>query len=99
MIVPIANYVFSRDYGLLLKMAKHNSLVCFVDMEHGKEGTPRDVARTTYSPDWVPEIVQVGSRGITHVWAESMEDFIVGCEACNLEWLVPPTTNPLPTKP
>jgi hypothetical protein len=33
--------------------------------------------------------VQVVSRGVVHFWAQSLEEFIVGCEQCNLEWLVP----------
>jgi hypothetical protein len=90
MIVPTANYPTSRDYGRLWELAHTAAIVCIVDMEHGKPGTCRDIARSVHSPEWSPELVQVGSRGIGHVWAESLEAFIAGCEQCNLEWLVPP---------
>lgn len=91
MIVPTANYPTSRDYRQLWELAHTAAIVCIVDMDHGKPDTCRDIARTVYSPEWSPELVQVGSRGIGHVWAESLETFIAGCEQCNLEWLVPPT--------
>jgi len=90
MIVPTANYPTSRDYRQLWKLAHTAAVVCIVDMDHGKPDTCRDIARTVHSPEWSPELVQVGSRGIGHVWAESLEAFIAGCEQCNLEWLVPP---------
>jgi hypothetical protein len=90
MIVPTANYPTSRDYRQLWELAHTAAVVCIVDMDHGKPDTCRDIARTVHSPEWSPELVQVGSRGIGHVWAESLEAFIAGCEQCNLEWLVPP---------
>jgi hypothetical protein len=90
MIVPTANYPTSRDYRQLWELAHTAAIVCIVDMDHGKPDTCRDIARTAHSPEWSPELVQVGSRGIGHVWAESLEAFIAGCEQCNLEWLVPP---------
>jgi hypothetical protein len=90
MIVPTANYPTSRDYRQLWELAHTAAIVCIVDMDHGKADTCRDIARTVHSPEWSPELVQVGSRGIGHVWAESLEAFIAGCEQCNLEWLVPP---------
>lgn len=93
MIVPYAHYPASRDYRLLWELAHHHSIICIVDMEHGKPDSPRDIARTTHSPEWSPELVQVGSRGIGHVWAESADEFIAGCHACNLEWLVPPSNS------
>jgi hypothetical protein len=90
MIVPTANYPTSRNYRQLWELAHTAAVACIVDMDHGKPDTCRDIARTTHSPEWSPELVQVGSRGIGHVWAESLEAFIAGCEQCNLEWLVPP---------
>lgn len=90
MIVPTANYPTSRDYRQLWELAHTAAIVCIVDMDHGKPDTCRDIARTVHSPEWSPELVQVGSRGIGHVWAKSLDAFIAGCEQCNLEWLVPP---------
>jgi len=90
MIVPTANYPTSRDYRQLWELAHTAAVVCIVDMDHGKPDTCRDIARTVHSPECSSELVQVGSRGIGHVWAESLEAFIAGCEQCNLEWLVPP---------
>ena len=90
MIVPTANYTISRDYGQLWELAHTAAIVCIVDMEHGKPGTCRDIARTTYSPDYEPKLVQVGSRGIGHVFAFNVVEFIAQCKQCNLEWLVPP---------
>jgi hypothetical protein len=90
MIVPTANYPTSRDYRQLWELAHTAAIVCIVDLDHGKADTCRDIARTVHSPEWSPELVQVGSRGIGHVWAESLEAFISQCEQCNLEWLVPP---------
>lgn len=89
MIVPYAHYPLSKDYRMLWNLAQRHSIVCIVDMEHGKPGTARDITSTTHSPDWSPKLVQVGSRGIGHVWAESVDEFVAGCEACNLEWIVP----------
>jgi len=96
MIVPTANYPTSRDYRQLWELAHTAAIVCIVDMDHGKPDTCRDIARTVHSPEWSPELVQVGTRGIGHVWAESLEAFIAGCEQCNLEWLVPPAALPAP---
>ena len=76
MIVPTADYLTSRDYRQLWGLAHTAAIVCIVDMNHGEPGTCRDIARTTYSPDYSPELVQVGSRGIGHVWAESLDAFI-----------------------
>ena len=90
MIVPTANYPTSRDYTQLWRLAHTAAIVCIVDMDHGKPGTCRDIARTVYSPDQLQEMVQVLSRGIGHICAESLEAFIAQCEHCNLEWLVPP---------
>jgi hypothetical protein len=90
MIVPIANYQTSRDYHKLWELAHHASIVCIVDHEPGKPETCRDIAHTTHSPEWSPDVVQVGSRGRGSVWAESLEEFVAGCTLCNLEWLVPP---------
>ena len=90
MIVPTANYPTSRDYCQLWELAHTAAIVCIVDMEHGKPGTCRDIARTTYSPDYMPKLVQVGSRGTSHVFAFNVVKFIAQCKQCNLEWLVPP---------
>lgn len=95
MIVPYAGYQTFRDYRKLWELAHIASIVCIVDMEHGEPNTCRDIARTIYSPDWSPELVQVGSRGVGHVWAKSIEQFIAQCEACRLEWLVPPQVDTL----
>jgi len=92
MIVPIANYQTSRDYPRLWELAHHASIVCIVDFKHGTDDPIicRDIAHTTYSPEWSPKVVQVGSRGRGNVWAESLEEFVAACTLCNLEWLVPP---------
>lgn len=89
-IVPTANYPTSRDYGQLWELAHTAAIVCIVDMDHGKPGTCRDITRTAYSPDYEPKLVQVGSRGSSHVFAFNVVEFIAQCEQCNLEWLVPP---------
>ena len=90
MIVPTANYPTSRDYGRLWDLAHTAAIACIVDMYPGRSGTRRDIASTTHSPDYLPNLVQVGSQGIIYVWAESLKAFIAQCEHCNLEWLVPP---------
>jgi hypothetical protein len=90
MIVPIANYQTSRDYRQLWTLAQTAAIVCIVDFQPGKPRTCRDIASTIHSPEYSPELVQVSSRGIGHIWAESVESFIAQCEHCNLEWLVPP---------
>ena len=90
MIVPTANYPTSRDYTQLWELAHTAAIVCIVDMDHGRPDTCRDIARTIHSPDQLHEMVQIGSRGVGHVCAESLEAFIAQCEHCNLEWLVPP---------
>jgi hypothetical protein len=90
MIVPIANYQTSRDYRQLWTLAQTAAIVCIVDFQPGKPRTCRDIASTIHSPEYSPELVQVSSRGIGHIWAESVESFIAQCEHCNLEWLMPP---------
>jgi hypothetical protein len=90
MIVPFAEYKTSRDYRNLWELAHIASIVCIVDKKDGKRSTRRDLARTLYSRDWKPELVQVGSQRVKHVWAKSLEQFIAQCEACSLEWLIPP---------
>ena len=96
MIVPTANYPTSRDYAQLWELAHTAAIVCIVDMEHGEPDTCRDIAGTIYSPEWSPKLVQVGSRGIGHVYAESLEKFMIQCKRCNLEWLVPPAPAVVP---
>jgi hypothetical protein len=97
MIVPIANYPTSRDYRQLWTLAQTAAIVCIVDFQPDKPRTCRDIASTIHSPEYLPELVQVSSRGIGHIWAESVESFIAQCEHCKLEWLVPPAA-PLPLK-
>jgi hypothetical protein len=88
MIVPTANYPTSRDYHQLWKLTHAAAIVCIVDCDPGKSDC-RDIARTAHSPDDLPQLVQIGSRGACYVWAETIEDFIAQCQQCNLEWLVP----------
>jgi hypothetical protein len=88
MIVPTANYPTSRDYHQLWKLTHTAAIVCIVDCDPGKSDC-RDIARTAHSPDDLPQLVQIGSRGACYVWAETIEDFIAQCQQCNLEWLVP----------
>ena len=89
MIVPLANYSTSRDYRRLWELAHDHSIVCVVDYEPGIPVTCRDIATTGYSKECNPDVVKVSSRGIGHIWAESIEQFIAQCEHCNLEWLQP----------
>ena len=89
MIVPLANYSTSRDYRRLWELAHDHSIVCVVDYEPGIPDTCRDIAATAYSTERKPDMVQVSSRGIGRIWAESIEEFIAQCEHCNLEWLQP----------
>ena len=89
MIVPLANYSTSRDYRRLWELAHDHSIVCVVDYLPGIPDTCRDIAATRHSKEWDPDVVQVSSRGIGRIWAESIEQFIEGCEHYNLEWLQP----------
>ena len=89
MILPLANYSTSRDYRRLWELAHDHSIVCVVDYEPELHDIYRDIATTTYFPEWSPDVMQVCSRGIGHIWAQSIEEFIEGCEDCNLEWLQP----------
>ena len=89
MIVPLANYSTSRDYRRLWELAHDHSIVCVVDYAPFIHDLYRDVATTRHIKGWSPDVMQVCSRGIGHVWAESIEQFIAQCEHCNLEWLHP----------
>ena len=89
MIVPLANYSTSRDYRRLWELAHDHSIVCVVDCLPGNPETYRDVATTRHSKEWNPDVIPVYSRGICHVWAKSIEQFIAQCKHCNLEWLQP----------
>ena len=90
MIVPYAKYQTSRDYRKPWELAHIASILCIIDMERGKLGTCREIARTNHSPDCSLDLVQVGARGIGYVWAESIDEFIAQCQASRLEWLIPP---------
>ena len=83
MILPLANYSTSRDYRRLWELAHDHSIVCVI------YGIYRDIATTRCSTEWSPDVIQVCSRGLGHIWAKSIEDFIAQCEDCNLEWLQP----------
>ena len=89
MIVPLANYSTSRDYRRLWELAHDHSIVCIVDGLPGVSMARRDIGTTVYSKEWNPEWIQVISKGIGHIWAESIEEFIAQCEHYNLEWLQP----------
>ena len=89
MIPPLANYSTSRDYRRLWELAHDHSIVCFVDYLPGISETCRDVAATGHSGEWDSNVIQVSSRGIGRIWADSIEQFIAQCERCNLEWLQP----------
>ena len=81
MIAPLANYSTSRDYRRLWELAHDHSIVCFVDCLPGVPEAYRDIATTS--------TMLVISRGVNHVLAKSIEEFIAQCEDCNLEWLHP----------
>ena len=89
MIVPLANYSTSRDYRRLWELAHDHSIVCVVDYEPVIHDIYRDIATTRYSPELSPDVMRVSSRGVCHVWAKSIEQFIAQCEHYNLEWLQP----------
>ena len=89
MIVPLANYSTSRDYRRLWELAHDHSIVCVVDCLPDVSGTCRDIGTTVYSKEWDSEWREVISRGISRIWAESIEQFIEGCVHYNLEWLQP----------
>ena len=98
MIVPLANYSTSRDYRRLWELAHDHMIVCVVDYEPVIHDIYRDIATTSYFRDiattryfkeWSPGMMLVISRGVNHVLAESIEEFIAQCERCNLLWLQP----------
>ena len=89
MTLPLANYSTSRDYRRLWELAHDHSIVCMVDYEPVIHDIYRDIATTRYFPEWSPSMMLVISRGVNHVLAESIEEFIAKCEDCNLEWLQP----------
>lgn len=85
----IDNYLFSTDYEALWELAQKQSVVCDVSY-YGC----RDIAQTICSLGPNP-VVQVSARGIGYVYADSLEDFVVGCQGCDLRWIVP-IPEPLP---
>ena len=89
MIVPLAHYSTSRNYRRLWELAHDHMIVCVVDCKPGVSESYRDIATTRYSKEWSPDVMEVCSRGIGHIWAKSIEEFIAQCEHCRLEWLQP----------
>lgn len=82
----IENYLFSTDYGTLWELAQKQSVVCDVSYYDC-----RDIAQTICSLGSNP-VVQVSARGISYVYADSLEEFVVGCQGCDLRWVVPEPT-------
>jgi hypothetical protein len=60
-------------------------VVCFVDFRG--DPTIRDVAQTLYERS--SESFQVSARGYGYLVAFNREDFLKGCKALNLEFVVP----------
>lgn len=85
-----AGYPFSRDYGRLIALARHASVVCFVDYHVGGAGVVRDVARTAFSAGDGREVFEINARGTGYVQTSTEKSFIERCEALNLEFVVPP---------
>lgn len=80
-------YKMSRDYELLVRLMRMQSIVCFVGM--GKCENIRDVARTVYS------YYQNGEEvfGVySYICSVDVERFKERCAKVDLEFLVPEVT-------
>lgn len=80
-------HVVSRDYARLWELgASGKRVVCFVNYPGGN-GTSRDVASTLKVGGG--GVVEVSARGISYVWAETVEDFVVQCYEREVAFLDP----------
>lgn len=86
----IAPYQTSKDYALLAKLAKEQSIICVVDYVcRGIELPLRDVSQTGYQKYKHNEHFQIGVRAMGYVNAFSEKEFIAFCEMKNVEFIVP----------
>lgn len=86
----IAPYQTSKDYALLAKLAKEQSIICVVDYVYPDSALPlRDVAQTGYQKYKHNEHFQIGVRGVGYVNAFCEKEFITLCEMKNVEFIVP----------
>ena len=85
----VGGYETSRDYKALFDLMTKSSVVCVVD--YGSSGDCRDVAHTLYHDG----VYQVSARGISYVYAETIDGFISQCERNNVEFIPPNTGSDL----
>lgn len=87
----IEGYELSRDYKALFEQMTKSSVVCIVN--YGHTASCRDVAHTLYRDD----VYQISARGISYIYAETLEEFIKQCEDDDVEF-IPPNTLHQPPK-
>jgi hypothetical protein len=82
----LANYVGSRDYARLAKLAKTASIICII-----KTGYFHKLAKTKYSGGYEDgdDLWEICSDGVTYVFAVSRENFIRKCKDNKVEFIEP----------
>lgn len=86
----ITGYPTSKDYCLLIDLARKQQVICLV--ENGQS-----VARTLYLANDLEEIFSIGVPGTGYVYACGADDFITQCHRFNIEFLIPEGECPPPT--
>lgn len=80
-------YTLCKDYDLLAKLARTQSVLCVVDFKPDC----RDAAHTIWSAAYKDhdEVFQVSARGYGYIHAEGVEDFKKQCVHANLGFVIP----------
>jgi hypothetical protein len=85
-----SGYRVSKDYRRLAELARHSSVVCFVDYRIGDGEPIRDIARTQYSHHHGEEVFMVAARGTGYIHAFGEDEFVKFCSHSNVEFIEPP---------
>jgi len=81
-------YVMSKDYFSLYHLVKVSRIICIVNYDTKIDGYQiRDVCQS--SPRKDNEIIDIGCRGYSYIWATNKDDFIEQCKKKDLEYFVP----------
>ncbi len=79
----IKGYSKSRDYALLAKLMREQSVICMVD-----DGYFHDIACTRFS-NGKNTLFEIWSLWKTYVCEYDEQEFIEECTKCNVEFILP----------
>jgi len=81
-------YTMSKDYCTLYHLVKVSRIICVVNYDTKIDGYQiRDVCQSQVIKD--SEIIDIGCRGYSYIWATNKDDFIEQCKRKDLEYFIP----------